>query len=169
MNFLNTISNNLIQYFGDNSSQTLKFIRNLVKNTNNIRNLTNAFDIKEKSFGYAIGIYSISGLYINSNELMIFPNKNYYIRYFINIYNTQTRQHYGNTYRSPLLDIIVHEDNLIEIKDKNAFFVYILSQEPLIESLVVQIVLVETNLDKVILKEKCLGWSLLQLKKKITK
>ena len=57
MNFLNTISNNLIQYFGDNSSQALKFIRNLVKNINNIRNLINAFDIKEKSFGYTIGIY----------------------------------------------------------------------------------------------------------------
>ena len=166
MNFLNTISNNLILYFGDNSSQALKFIRNLVKNINNTRNLINAFDIKEKSFGYTIGIYSISGLYNDPKELIILPNKNYYIRYFINIYNTQTRQLYGNTYRSPLLNIIVHEDNLIELKDKNAFFVYVLSQEPLIENLVVQIILVETNLDKVILKEKCLGWTLLKLKKK---
>ena len=165
MNFVNTISNNLIQYFGDNSSHALKFIRNLVKNINNSRNLINTFDIKEKSFGYTIGIYSISGLYNNPKELMILPNKNYYIRYFINIYNTQTRQLYGNTYRSPLLDIIIHENNLIELKDKNAFFVYVLSQEPLNENMVVQIVLVETNLDKVILKEKCLGWTLLQLKK----
>jgi len=81
MNFVNTISNNLIQYFGDNSSHALKFIRNLVKNINNSRNLINTFDIKEKSFGYTIGIYSISGLYNNPKELMILPNKNYYIRY----------------------------------------------------------------------------------------
>ena len=166
MNFVNTISNNLIQYFGDNSSHALKFIRNLVKNINNSRNLINTFDIKEKSLGYTIGIYSISGLYNNPKELMILPNKNYYIRFFINIYNTQTYQQYGNTYRSPLLDIIIHEDNLIELKDKNAFFVYVLSLEPSNENLVVQIVLVETNPDKVILKEKCLGWTLLELKKK---
>ena len=166
MNFVNTISNNLIQYFGDNSSHALKFIRNLVKNINNSRNLINTFDIKEKSYGYTIGIYSISGLYNNPKELMILPNKNYYLRYFINIYNTQTSQQYGNTYRSPLLNIIIHEDNSIELKDKNAFFVYVLSQEPLVENLVVQIVLVETTPDKVILKEKCLGWALLRLKKK---
>ena len=166
MNLGNTISNNLTQYFGNNSSHSLKFIRNLVKNMNNSRNLSNTYDIKEKSHGYTIGLYSISGLYNNPKEFIIHPNKKYYIRYFINMYNTKTRQQYGNTYRSPLLEINIHEDNSIELKDKNAFFVYVLSQEPEIENLVVQIVLVETNSEKVILKEKCEGWTLLRIQKK---
>lgn len=163
---LNTISNNLTQYFGNNSYQTLKFIRNLVKNMNNSRNLSNTVDKKEKSFGYTIGLYSISGLYNNPKEFIINPTKKYFIRYFINMYNSLTRQQYGNTYRSPLLPIKINEDNSIELQDKNALFVYVLSQEPENENLVVQIVLVETTPDEVILKEKCEGWALLKLSQK---
>jgi len=162
----NTISNNLTQFFGNNSYHTLKFIRNLVKNMNNSRNLSNTFDKKEKSFGYTIGLYSISGLYNNPKEFIINPTKKYFIRYFINMYNSLNRQQYGNTYRSPLLPIKINEDNSIELQDKNALFVYVLSQEPENENLVVQIVLVETTSDEVILKEKCEGWALLKLLQK---
>ena len=162
----NTISNNLIQYFRNNSSNSLKFIRNLVKNMNNSRNLSNTVDKKEKSYGYAIGLYSVSGLYNNPKEFTIGRNRKYFIRYFFNMYNSVTRQQYGNTYRSPLLPIKIGEDNYIELLDKKAFFVYVLSQEPKNENLVVQIVLVETTDDEVILKEKCEGWTLLKLSPK---
>ena len=159
----NTISNNLIQYFRNNSLNSLKFIRNLVKNMNNSRNLSSTVDKKDKSYGYTIGIYSISGLYNNPKEFMINPTKKYFLRYFINMYNSITRQQYGNTYRSPLLPIKIGENNYIELLEKNPFFVYVLSQEPKNENLVVQIVLVETTSDEVILQEKCEGWALLKL------
>ena len=162
----NTISKNLIQYFKNNASSSLKFIRNLVKNMNNSRNLSNTVDKKEKIYGYTIGLYALSGLYNNSKEFMINPTKKYFIRYFINMYNSLNRQQYGNTYRSPLLPIKINEDNSIELQDKNALFVYVLSQEPENENLVVQIVLVETTPDEVILKEKCEGWALLKLLQK---
>ena len=160
------ISNNLSLYFGNNSFHSLKFIRNLVKNMNNSRNLSNTVDKKEKNYGFTVGLYSFSGLYNNPKELLINSRKKYYIRYFINMYNISTRQIYGNTYRSPLLPIKIGDDNYIELLDKNALFVYILTQDPLKENLVVQIILVETTSEEVILKEKCLGWSLLRLSKK---
>jgi hypothetical protein len=58
----NTISKNLIQCFKNNASSSLKFIRNLVKNMNNSRNLSNTVDKKEKIYGYTIGLYALSGL-----------------------------------------------------------------------------------------------------------
>ena len=157
------ISNNLALYFGSNSSNSLKFIRNLVKNMNNSKNLSTTFDKKEKNYGYTIGLYSFSGIYNNPKELSINPRKKYFIRYFINIFNNLTRQQYGNTYRSPLLPIKINDNNLIEAQDKKPFYVYLLSQEPKNEKIVVQIILVEASIDEVILQEKCLGWALLNL------
>ena len=62
----NTISNNLIQYFKNNSLNLWKFIINLVENMNNSPNISNKFEKKDKSNGYTIGLYSISGLKNNS-------------------------------------------------------------------------------------------------------
>ena len=79
------------------------------------------------------------------------------------MYNSITRQQYGNIYRSSLLPIKIGENNYIELLEKNPFFVYVLSQDPKNENLVVQIVLVEATSDEVILKERCEGWTLLKL------
>ena len=49
--------------------------------------------------------------------------------------------------------IFSNQNNLIELDIKNPFCFYVLSQEPKHENLIVQIILVETNKDEVILKE----------------
>ena len=162
----NILPNNLIQYFGSNTFDALKFIRNLAKNINNSRKISNTVNNKEAIEGYVIGIYSLSGIYNNPKELLITNSRNYYIRFFINIYNKSTRELYGNTYRSPLFPVEINQNNLIELDIKNPFCFYVLSQEPKHENLIVQIILVETNKDEVILKEKCQGWALLSLNKK---
>ena len=162
----NSIPNNLIQYFGNNTFNALKFIRNLSKNINNSKNVLNAIDTSDKIEGYSIGIYSLTGLVNNPKELIISSSKKYYLRYFINIYNELNHQFYGNTYRSPLFPIEIKKDNKIELLVKNPFFFYFLSQEPKYENLIVQIILVEANQDDIILKEKCQGWAQLRLIKK---
>ena len=162
----NSIPNNLIQYFGNNTFNALKFIRNLSKNINNSKNVLNAIDNSDKIEGYSIGIYSLTGLVNNPKELIISSSKKYYLRYFINIYNELNHQFYGNTYRSPLFPIEIKKDNKIELLVKNPFFFYVLSQEPKYENLIVQIILVEANQDDIILKEKCQGWAQLRLIKK---
>ena len=162
----NSIPNNLIQYFGNNTFNALKFIRNLSKNINNSKNVLNAIDTSDKIEGYSIGIYSLTGLVNNPKELIISSSKKYYLRYFINIYNELNHQFYGNTYRSPLFPIEIKKDNRIELLIKNPFFFYVLSQEPKYENLIVQIILVEANQDDIILKEKCQGWAQLRLIKK---
>ena len=162
----NSIPNNLIQYFGNNTFNALKFIRNLSKNINNSKNVLNAIDNSDKIEGYSIGIYSLTGLVNNPKELIISSSKKYYLRYFINIYNELNHQFYGNTYRSPLFPIEIRKDNKIELLVKNPFFFYVLSQEPKYENLIVQIILVEANQDDIILKEKCQGWAQLRLIKK---
>ena len=162
----NSIPNNLIQYFGNNTFNALKFIRNLSKNINNSKNVLNAIDTSDKIEGYSIGIYSLTGLVYNPKELIISSSKKYYLRYFINIYNELNHQFYGNTYRSPLFPIEIRKDNKIELLVKNPFFFYVLSQEPKYENLIVQIILVEANQDDIILKEKCQGWAQLRLIKK---
>ena len=157
------ISNNLEQYFGTNSSHSLKFIRNLIRNMNNTRNLSNTVNKKEKNDGFAILIDSFTGLFNNPKELIFNSGKKYFIRYYINKYNESTKQLYGNTYRSPLFPIKINNDNSIELINKN-YYVYVLSQDPKNEKLVLQIIIVETTYDdEVILQEKCLGWSLLRL------
>ena len=162
----NSIPNNLIQYFGNNTFNALKFIRNLSKNINNSKNVLNAIVTSDKIEGYSIGIYSLTGLVNNPKELIISSSKKYYLRYFINIYNELNHQFYGNTYRSPLFPVEVRKDNKIELLVKNPFFFYVLSQEPKYENLIVQIILVEANQDDIILKEKCQGWAQLRLIKK---
>ena len=162
----NSIPNNLIQYFGNNTFNALKFIRNLSKNINNSKNVLNAIDTSDKIEGYSISIYSLTGLVNNPKELIISSSKKYYLRYFINIYNELNHQFYGNTYRSPLFPIEIRKDNKVELLVKNPFFFYVLSQEPKYENLIVQIILVEANQDDIILKEKCQGWAQLRLIKK---
>ena len=66
----NSIPNNLIQYFGNNTFNALKFIRNLSKNINNSKNVLNAIDTSDKIEGYSIGIYSLTGLVNNPKELI---------------------------------------------------------------------------------------------------
>ena len=156
-------NNNLDLYFGSNSSDAIRFIRSIVKNMNNSRNITNTIDKREKNYGYVMEIRSLTGLYINPDEFIVNSRNKYFIRYFINTYNLSTRQQYGNTYRSPLLAVKISENDSIEFYDNRRLYVYMLSQEPKNENLVVQIILVETNTDEVILKEKCLGWTLLEL------
>ena len=161
----NIIPDNLYQYFGSNALNALKFIRNLSKNMNNSRILSNSPNNKDKIEGYVIGIYSLIGLSNNPKELIINNSKNYYIRFFISIYNKSTRQLYGNTYRSPLFPVEIKPNYRIEFDIKNPFCFYVLSQEPKHEFILVQIILVETNQDNVILQEKCQGWTLLKLVK----
>ena len=159
------LPNNLIKYFGTNTYNALKFIRNLAKNINNSRNISANLDKKEAIEGFAIDIYSLNGLKYNPKELYFHNDKKYYIRYFINIYNKHSNQLYGNTYRSPLFPIKIDKNNNIELSEKKPFRFYVLLQQPKYERLIVQIILVETNddndenSDKVILKEKCQGWA----------
>ena len=158
------IPDNLLAYFGSNALNALKFIRNLSKNMNNSRIISNNPNNKDKIEGFVIGIYSLTGLSNNPKELIINNSKNYYIRFFISIYNKSTRQLYGNTYRSPLFPVEIKPNYSIEFDIKNPFCFYVLSQEPKHELILVQIILVETNKDDVILQEKCQGWTLLKLK-----
>ena len=79
------------------------------------------------------------------------------------MYNSITNQLYGNTYRSPLIPIKINENDSIELINKTTIFVYVLSKEPKSDQIVTQIILVESSQDEVILKEKCLGWTLLNL------
>ena len=74
----NSIPNNLIQYFGNNTFNALKFIRNLSKNINNSKNVLNAIDTSDKIEGYSIGIYSLTGLVNNPKELIISSSKKLY-------------------------------------------------------------------------------------------
>ena len=161
MNNIN--SNNLVQYFGNNSFQCLKFIRTLVKNINNSRNIPSIVDKKEKNIGFSICLDSFKGLFNNPDELVINSQKKYFIRYFLNVYNSLTNQLYGNTYRSPLLPVKINENDSIELINANKLFVYILAKDPKNDKIVTQIILVETSNDEVILQEKCLGWTLLNL------
>ena len=149
------LPNNLIQYFGANTYNALKFIRYLTKNINNSKNISDSIEKKEDIEGFAMDICSLKGLKYNPKELYFLKDKKYFIRYFINIYNSQTHQLYGNTYRSPLFPIEINKNNDIELLDKEKFRFYVLLQNPKCEKLIVQIILTETNEDEVILKEKC--------------
>ena len=162
----NILPDNLIQYFGSNTFNALKFIRNLVKNMNNSRNISNTTNNKDKIEGFVIGIYSLIGLKNNPKELLINNSRNYSIRFFINVYNKKTRQLNGNTYRSPLFPVEIKQNQSIEFDIKNPFCFYVLSQEPKNENIIVQIILVETDKDEVILREKCQGWTILSIDKK---
>ena len=157
------LPNNLIKYFGANTYNALKFIRYLTKNINNSKNISDTVEKKEDIEGYAMDICSLTGLKYNSKELYFHKDKKYYIRYFINIYNSQTCQLYGNTYRSPLFPIDINKNNDIVLLNKEIFRFYVLLQNPKYENLIVQIILAETNDDEVILKEKCQGWALLKI------
>ena len=56
------IPDNLLAYFGSNALNALKFIRNLSKNMNNSRIISNNPNNKDKIEGFVIGIYSLTGL-----------------------------------------------------------------------------------------------------------
>ena len=71
------IPDNLLAYFGSNALNALKFIRNLSKNMNNSRIISNNPNNKDKIEGFVIGIYSLTGLSNNPKELIINNSKNY--------------------------------------------------------------------------------------------
>ena len=132
------LPNNLFKYFGNNTFNALKFIRNLVKNMNNSKYVSNTNN-KDTIEGFVLCIYSITGLNNNPKELIINNSRNYSLRLFINIYNNTTHQLYGNTYRSPLFPVEIR-NNSIEFDIQKPFCFYVLSQESRHENIIIQII-----------------------------
>ena len=81
------------------------------------------------------------------------------------MYNLKTKKMYGNTYQSPYYEIKIEGDNEIKLLDPKPLYVYVLSPDPDNDSLIIQFVITETDINE---KENIKSqiserWSLIQL------
>ena len=185
--FNQTKFSELINYQGSSTQNLKKFLRRIEKNQRNSINISNTFDKQRKSIGINLKLWEFRELKKEKKETEIDiisePNKDnpqegqniqndsensrYYIRYFLNIYNLKTKKMYGNTYQSPYFEIKLEGDKEIKLLDPKPFNTYVLSPDPDNDSMIIQFVIIETDInDKDCIKSQtCERWALIPFTK----
>ncbi len=144
-----------------------KFCRFLEKNINNYINLNQPLYDQNKSIkGLYLKIDSVNGIKKIIPKEMLTNDKKFFIRFFITFYNTATSQFFGNTYKSPLLNIRFNETGHYELYEPEPLYVYFLgdSNDGKNHTFgVLEILFVETSLDFRIISQNCEGWGFLDI------
>ena len=164
--FNQTKFSELINYQGSSTRNLKKFLRRIEKNQRNSINISNTFDKKRKSIDINFKLWEFRELKKEKKETEIdipdnqikdpneasniqdnSENSKFYLRYFLNIYNSKTKKMYGNTYQSPYFEIKIEGDNEIKLLDPKPFNAYLLSPDPENDSIIIQFVIIETDIN----------------------
>ena len=164
--FSQTKFSELINYQGSSTRNLKKFLRRIEKNQRNSINISNTFDKKRKSIGINFKLWEFRELKKEKKETEIdipdnqikdpneasnmqdnSENSKFYLRYFLNIYNSKTKKMYGNTYQSPYFEIKFEGDNEIRLMQLKPFYVYFLSPDPDNDAVIIQFVITETDIE----------------------
>jgi len=143
-----------------------KFSRYLEKNMNNHINFNMSFDQNRIIKGLFLKIESVNGIKKLIPKEKIDPNKRFYLRFFITFYNSKTNQFFGNTYKSPLLNIKFNHTGHYELNEIDPLYVYFLSDSNDPKSgifCILEILFVEADSELRINSQTCEGWGLLDL------
>lgn len=143
-----------------------KFSRFLEKNMNNHLNLNLANDQSRIIKGFYLKIDSVNGIKKIFPKEKLVQGRKYFLRFFITFYNTTTSQFFGNTYKSPLLNIKFNETSHYELNESEPLYVYFLSDSTDPKNgiyAVLEILFVEAAQDLRIISQNCEGWGLVDL------
>lgn len=164
------IQSNLIQKTnsrkGDQLKTLKKFCRILEKNMNNYIDIHNNSDPNRIIKGLYLKIDSVNGIKkILPKEKIIKGNK-YFLRFFITFFNSAISQFFGNTYKSPLLNIKFNQTGHYELNELEPLYIYFLSdiidQKNAINA-ILEIIFVETSDDLRIISQSCEGWGIMEV------
>ena len=177
--FNQTKFSEFVNYQGSSTKNLRKFLRKIEKNQRNSINISDTYDKQRTSIGICFKLIEFRELKKEKKEteiseenlkdskqiINVYENSKFYIRYFINMYNLKTKKMYGNTYQSPYYEIKIEGDNEIKLLDPKPLYVYVLSPDPDNDSLIIQFVITETDINE---KENIKSqiserWSLIQL------
>ena len=178
--FSQTKLSELINYQGSSLNNLKKFLRKIEKNQRNSINIFDTID-KQISVGICLKLWEFRGLKKEKKEIEnitedlqsskeivnVLDNSRFYIRYFLNMYNLNTRKMYGNTYQSPYYEVKLEGDNEIKLLDPKPFSAYFLSPDPENDAVIIQFVVIETDVeDKSNVKSQISErWSILKIDK----
>ena len=178
--FSQTKLSELINYQGSSLNNLKKFLRKIEKNQRNSINIFDTID-KQISVGICLKLWEFRGLKKEKKEIEnitedlqsskeivnVLDNSRFYIRYFLNMYNLNTRKMYGNTYQSPYYEVKLEGDNEIKLLDPKPFSAYFLSPDPENDAVIIQFVVIETDVeDKSNIKSQISErWSILKIDK----
>lgn len=143
-----------------------KFSRFLEKNINNYINFNASYDQNRVIKGFYLKIDSVNGIKKIFPKEKLVPGRKYFLRFFVTFYNTTTSQFFGNTYKSPLLNIKFNETGHYELNESEPLYVYFMSDSIDPKNgiyAVLEILFVEAAPDLRIVSQNCEGWSLLDL------
>ena len=163
----NTTLSNFVKYDGEDSVKNLRiFLKKIERNMNNSINIENTLDKNRKSKGFSLKIIQLNGL----KKIIEKPNPNhkYFIRYFINMYNTSNEKFYGNTFRSEKIEVKINDNYQITVVNPELFYAYVLSPDEKNDNYVVQIIFVETNENEDIINQSCEGWTILKINRNVS-
>ena len=174
--FNQTKFSEFVNYQGSSTKNLRKFLRKIEKNQRNSINISDTYDKQRTNVGICFKLIefrelkketeiSEENLKDSKQIINVYENSKFYIRYFINMYNLKTKKMYGNTYQSPYYEIKIEGDNEIKLLDPKPLYVYVLSPDPDNDSLIIQFVITETDINE---KENIKSqiserWSLIQL------
>ena len=147
--FNQTKISDLINY-SDNSRNTIKkFLRKIEKNQRNSINISDTVDRQRSSIGICVKLWEIKGVKkeFQLEEEINKEDSRYFIRYFLNMYNSRTQKMCGNTYQSPLYEIKIEGDNEIKVMNPDPFYAYVLSPDPQNDAMIIQFVIVEKDIE----------------------
>ena len=159
----------LVAYQGNNGIKKLrKFLKAIEKNMNNSTGIDSNLDTRRDSKGYTLKLVGMNGIKKVFPEGKQDDQKNYYIRYFINMYNSTNQRFYGNTFRSPLLKISFDGAGYIKLQNPEPFIAYVLSPDDESDNCIAQIIFVEATKEDVILSQSIEGWTIFRLKESLS-
>ena len=162
-----TTLSNRIKYEGENSLKNLRiFLKTIERNMNNSVNIETTLDKNRKSKGFSLKIIQLNGIKKIIDKPI--PRHKYFIRYFINMYNSLNDKFYGNTYRSEKIEVQINDKFQIILLNQQAFYAYVLSPDPNNDNFVVQIIFVETNENEDIINQSCEGWTILKVNRNVS-
>ena len=171
--FSQTKLSELINYQGTSQSTIKKFLRKIEKNQRNSINISDTVDKQRNSIGICVELLDFQGLKRESipeeklnEENKENDNRKFFLRYFINMYNSQTKKMYGNSYQSPLYEIKIEGDNEIKMLNNEPFFAYVLSPDYFNDKMIIQFVICETDKEDIdnIKSQICERWTLIKFK-----
>ena len=171
--FSQTKLSELISYQGSSQSIIKKFLRRIEKHQKNCINISDTFDKHRNSIGICIELKKFEGLkkeFTPEEKLNEENNENkdskFFLRYFLNMYNSQTKKMYGNSYQSPPYEIKLEGDNEIKMFNPEPFFAYVLSPDYFNDEMIIQFVICETGAEDTdnIKSQICERWALIKLK-----
>ena len=168
--FSKTKLSDLISYQGSNKATIKKFLQKIEKNQRNSINISDTIDKIRKSVGICVNLRNFKGLkkeFLPDDQIEKEKEKKesrLFLRYFLNMYNLNTKKMYGNSYQSPKFEIKLEGDNEIKFVDPQEFDAYVLSPDPKNDAMIIQYVICETDIDdpENILSQISERWSLIR-------